>query len=370
MMNKTVLKLYSIMFFGVITLSNCNSKKNAYHSFEVIVETDSKTDSIFMYPSYIRQSFLDSTYTYLFKGSLQDAKVRFNGNKPAHPVMFDFLSISKGLSEKFFVENGTTLLFVTFENDTKNVVIEPKMKSDAQKEYEELKKNGLDSIELQYDKAETAIEAERFANARDSLMVDFLKKNPDSYVPLWLMVNSFSRSALKYNQRYDESLRMFSNEVRDSDLFKKFEFALKESKNFVFGAKEIELKNINLDKINFNKNTFSSNKFILLDFWFSNCGPCLREMPKYIPLYQKYKNKGFEIISISTDNTKYIDKWKNIIKDRNFNWTHYLDENGIEADRIGINSYPTTFLIDNQGNMIERDLTTVRLAEFLKSNLD
>ena len=77
-----------------------------------------------------------------------------------------------------------------------------------------------------------------------------------------------------------------------------------------------------MQDINFKKQkiVFSKAKNTLIDFWFSHCGSCINEFPIYKDIYSRYKDKGFEMISISTDETKYIDYWKGIIAKHEIDW--------------------------------------------------
>ena len=43
------------------------------------------------------------------------------------------------------------------------------------------------------------------------------------------------------------------------------------------------------------------SKFLFIDFWASWCGPCIADIPKIKQVYEKYKNKGLEVLSISMD---------------------------------------------------------------------
>ena len=92
-------------------------------------------------------------------------------------------------------------------------------------------------------------------------------------------------------------------------------------------------------------------------------------MPTYRPLYDKYKSDGFEIISISVDKKKDIGNWKKVIEEEGFGWKHYLDLGGLETKKMNISSYPTTFLIDNRGKVIEKDIDVQKLQEFLKKSM-
>ncbi|WP_055446056.1 TlpA family protein disulfide reductase [Lacinutrix mariniflava] len=356
------------LLFLYIVIS-CNNKKEV-NEFEVIIKTDAKTDSLSMYPSFVSKKFLDTTYPFLFKSAIKNGLVNFKGKKLSHPIMFDLLVDGDGLSEKFFIDNGTTELTVSFLDKDKKVIINSKTKSKAQKEYESLKKNGLDSIESLYKKSVGLVkERRRFSAIRDTMIVDFLNDNPDSYVPLWLMTNYFSRFGLKYNKLYDQSLNSFSEEIKNTELFKKLSTSIDETRKKYFLNNKIALKDFDLEFVNFDLGNINENKYILLDFWYTNCKPCLEEMPKYIPLYNKYKDKGFEIISISVDKTNKIQRWKTLIKEKGFNWLHYLDENGTETMKLNIISFPTTFLISSDGKIIERDIKAEKLETFLNSKL-
>ena len=109
--------------------------------------------------------------------------------------------------------------------------------------------------------------------------------------------------------------------------------------------------------INGNNISLSSlkGKIILLDFWASWCGPCRKENPFVVNLYNKYKTKGFEIYSLSLDNNK--DKWINAIQQDGLIWkNHVSDLKGWQsagAAKYMVRSIPQTFLIDKNGIIID-----------------
>lgn len=282
--------------------------------------------------------------------------------------MFDILEEKNGLSDKFFIENSKTEILLDFKDKINTIHIPANFKSKAQVEYEELKKLGLKEVENLYKKTKTVEERMFLKYKRDSVIVNYIHKNPESYVPLWLMINYFPHRDKAYNKLYGKSLGLFSNEIKKTDLFQKFKTAIADSKKTI-SNKLLSLKNIDLETIEFKLTDIKDKKYILLDFWYSNCAPCLSEMPNYIPLYQKYKNIGFEIVSISVDKTNKIQDWKDTIKERDFDWIHYLDENRKEADKLNIFSFPTTFLIDDEGTVIEKNITYEKLKSFLDIKL-
>ena len=136
--------------------------------------------------------------------------------------------------------------------------------------------------------------------------------------------------------------------------------SLKLSENLKFPEFEIQDKKIS---------SAFGKKYTFIDFWFSHCGPCLNDFPKYKEVYTKYKNLGLEIIGISTDRTKDIDDWKKVIKEKDLNWLQLLDENGIESHQFNINAFPTTFLLNSEGIIIKKDISPEELEIFLEKNL-
>lgn len=107
-------------------------------------------------------------------------------------------------------------------------------------------------------------------------------------------------------------------------------------------------------------------KVVLVDFWASWCGPCRREMPNLVDLYAKYKNKNFEIVGVSLDQSG--EAWKNAIKQLNISWPQmsdlkYWDCEG--AKLYAVSSIPHTVLIDKDGTILARGLAGEALQEKL-----
>ena len=112
-------------------------------------------------------------------------------------------------------------------------------------------------------------------------------------------------------------------------------------------------------------------KVVLLDFWASWCGPCRKENPNVVKLYNQYKSKGFEILGVSLDTDK--EKWKNAIEQDGLTWKHISDLGGWRssaASLYGVSSIPATFLLDKEGKLIAKGLRGQalenKLAELLK----
>ncbi len=108
-------------------------------------------------------------------------------------------------------------------------------------------------------------------------------------------------------------------------------------------------------------------KYVLLDFWGSWCTFCRKEHPNLIKEYEKYKEKGFTVISVAADDDK--NKWIGAIrKDGIGRWTHVSDLKGTNnevAKLYFVKGYPSNFLIDPNGIIIAQNLRGEDLGKTL-----
>ncbi|QEC45967.1 AhpC/TSA family protein [Pseudobacter ginsenosidimutans] len=130
------------------------------------------------------------------------------------------------------------------------------------------------------------------------------------------------------------------------------------SKAHLFTKKDINGQDLSLADL--------KGKYVLVDFWASWCVPCRKGNPHLLSLYSKYKDKGFEIIGISDDDSNH-EAWKKAVeKDGIGVWKHVLrgldmkkkmagEENPEDvSDYYGIHSLPTKILIDPNGVIVGR----------------
>lgn len=110
-------------------------------------------------------------------------------------------------------------------------------------------------------------------------------------------------------------------------------------------------------------------KVTIVDFWAAWCRPCRAENPNLVRLYDKYKDKGLSIMGVSLDRS--ADDWKRAIEKDGLTWNHvsntsYFDE---IAKLYNVDAIPATFILDENGVIVDRDLRGILLENRIEELL-
>ena len=120
-----------------------------------------------------------------------------------------------------------------------------------------------------------------------------------------------------------------------------------------YTVKDLELNDVAL------ADYIKDNKVTMINFWGTFCGPCLSEMPDLGEIERRYKDKGFEIVGLTTDvadlegnyDESTIDDVRAIIEDTGITYPILVAPAQLMVD-IGLQYVPTTYFLDSEGNVL------------------
>lgn len=216
---------------------------------------------------------------------------------------------------------------------------------------------------------------------------NYIINNPNSYFPLWECIDDYIKNNRFKNNisLIKNTLRYFSETIKKTDLYKNFIDAIKQDSIDAIKQDSIELidkitliKGIQLPdfklnkKINITKEYFKNYKLTLVDFWATWCKPCVESFPEMVKMYNQYKTKGVNFISIAEETTPEKFKLANdILKKNRVEWINYFDKNKELNKKIIYEGIPFQILVDKDGKVItavSSDLETIKqtIEEYLK----
>lgn len=199
----------------------------------------------------------------------------------------------------------------------------------------------------------------------DSLFRVYASNHPNSQVTLWKMVERLEN--LGFNSEYKSIFERLPDKLQNSLIGRRFYTDILEMEvlrnGSVFPA--IRFENTRGEILSFDS-TLLGKSFTLVDFWFTDCSPCRQQFPEFKRLFSRYKDSGFQIVGISIDGASKINAWKNIISKEMLVWHQLLDKGGVVTQQLGINAFPTNFMLDRNGEIIKKNITLTELESLLK----
>ena len=312
--------------------------------------------------------------TILGLGSSQKNLMLFIGQKQ------DSISITANHSDVFTDFNiegsESSLILKQYFFDRLNII---NQLNETQKKLQAL------PFEKQIERENLILESQVIKNAFNKLKTDFIlnnKNSPAIFLALYdisdpvteydmleviaeSISNNFSNTVFQQQaiMRINKAKQQIAMIEQQSAMQEQQKNAMKNAGLFVGGnAPELTYSGVNGESISLSS---LKGKVVLLDFWASWCGPCRKENPFVVNLYNKYKNRGFDIYSFSLDNNK--EKWIQAINQDQLSWkNHVSDLKGWQsagAAKYMIKSIPQTFLIDRKGIIAEIGLRGAELEQ-------
>lgn len=214
-----------------------------------------------------------------------------------------------------------------------------------------------------------AIQAEaRPVHAKIEKALDsFIYSHPDSYVTVDLIAEN--KTAVIDPVTFDPFYKILSKRVLESTAGKRLTAKYDKAKQISVG-KAVDFTQTD-DKGNEFKLSSLKGKYVLVDFWASWCVPCRAENPHLLKAYNQLKDKKFEIVGISLDETKAA--WLNAVKHDGMPWIQVSDLKGFKSEiavKYGISAIPQNFLINPDGVIVAKNLrgedVNEKIAAFIK----
>jgi peroxiredoxin len=200
----------------------------------------------------------------------------------------------------------------------------------------------------------------------DRILLAYTKTHPNSYIAFWKLVQLLS---FGYQEIFDAILPEFSDGIKNTPSGLLFKTKLAAAGVLGKGKMFPVINCVDENDKKLNVNDLKRSKYTLIDFWYSNCAPCIGTFPGLRRVYDQYNKHGFEIIGISVDPKGKGKDWQRIISEHKLVWRHYWDKDGVEASRLSIRAFPKNLLLDENGKIIKEDMKEEELSEFLSKNL-
>ncbi len=193
--------------------------------------------------------------------------------------------------------------------------------------------------------------------------IDFVKNNPSSFLSLMILQSHTQNQTIAKDsiiELYEHLSAKIKKGPTNEYLIESLELKTKDLKigdvapNFSAPRPNGEMASLNQMK----------SKVTLLDFWASWCKPCRIHSPELVKLYHKYASRGFNIISLSLDDSR--DDWLQAIEDDGLgSWDHISNLKPIDdpiAKNYGVLGIPYYIVLDSVGKIqrIEHDFRLIK----------
>ncbi|MFS4418640.1 redoxin domain-containing protein [Maribacter sp. 2307ULW6-5] len=204
----------------------------------------------------------------------------------------------------------------------------------------------------------------------------FIADHPNGLISAMLLERAVATQNMKASE-IEEMFQALTPEIQNSVQGKKVSEGLEKlkqaeiaGKNTAIGAKAPNFSGPNPDGDIVALNDVLG-KATLIDFWAAWCRPCRAENPNIVSVYNKYHDKGFNVIGVSLDRT--AEAWKKAIEDDGLVW-HQISNIAYFDDEIArlynVNAIPAAFLLDENGVIVAKNLRGADLEREVAKLLD
>jgi len=367
------------MFSIIFSLIACNSNSSGY-------KIDGHIEGVEDGLRVTMRTIKDGQPAVVDTTSLKNGNFTFLGNIEHSDIHFFNIENVPG-SLPFILENKE-MKFTIYKDSINLSKIEGSVQNNVAQEYMRISakyKQQNRDLRQQFQEARANQDTAFLSSYRDKMNdfremnrqfnIKYAKENNSSLFSVLLLENLTGSNSIAFSEA-NEMFNAYSKELQETPAGKrvktKIDAVMATEVGAIapdFTAPDPEGKEITLGAI--------KGKVTIIDFWAAWCGPCRRENPNVVKVYEKYHEKGLEIIGVSLDGTpKQKDAkqaWLNAIEKDGLTW-HQVSNlnyfNGPVAKKYNIRSIPATFILDSEGKIIAKNVRGSALEKKISELLD
>ncbi|MFL1896669.1 redoxin domain-containing protein [Aquimarina sp. 2-A2] len=369
-------RIFLLLLAISITLSCQNEKKDSYIIYG---STSGFENGTSVYVNALSQSnrpaVIDST-------TIQDGK--FEIELPSVEQMdFNYLTFNKVPGNVLYLAENNPIEMTIYKDSLRSSKIDGGSENDLFFEYlikvQDYNKKRIE-LNNQYQIASKLKETEKAQNLATQLSdmfnqekayrTEIAKNNPNSIVSVMALTDLLNLKVVPARQ-IKELYTTVDDSLKKTRLGKNLDQLIRNSVGRIdvgseavsFSAPSPEGTTVSLKD--------AMGKLTIIDFWASWCKPCRIENPNVVRVYNKYHDKGLNIIGVSLDRDKK--KWLEAIAADDLQWSHVSNLQFWQepiAKLYGVRSIPATFLLDENGKIIAKNLRGAALETKIAELLD
>lgn len=346
---------------GLVLLASCNSTPEGFMVNATVTGDLQNGTQVFLKTTDSLNQLMDVDTT-----TVENGTFAFSGAQLEPKLHYIFVEANRG-NIPFILENGT--IDVKFQKDSMNYA---SLKGTPQNELfmnflgesrqlsqrARSMQDDMRRAAQQQDTATVTALREEYMEFQDDVKnfnIDFAKENPSALISV-LIINNLMMSKTLPRDEIMELYEALTPEMKASEQGEILKKQLDQSKNTDIGgvAPEFSAPTPDGDLLALSE---VKGKLTLIDFWAAWCRPCRAENPNIVNVYNKYHDKGLNIIGVSLD--ARAEDWNKAIEADGLAWNHISNLKRFQdpiARLYNINAIPAAFLLDENGVIIAKDL--------------
>ncbi|MFK5981637.1 MAG: TlpA disulfide reductase family protein [Flavobacteriaceae bacterium] len=353
-----------LFLFISLTIISCNNTDNSTYKISGNVIGFEEGTNIFVFKIDDKnQSIAIDTLV------VKDNKISGVYSK-SDVLTINYLQIENTRGNILYFPENTDLEVLIDKNDLASSYITGSKQNDSYKEHKE-RMNGFNNQRVE--------KTEKFKQARRNQDVKLASQIQEEIKDIALYENAYKTQFVKENPNSLFSVLLLSEMVNRKDIpamdaaiiankFSPKISSTQSGKSLITLIASLKKADVGGLAPNFSAATPQGEKlalndvlgkYTIIDFWASWCKPCRRENPNVVRVYNEYHDKGLNIISVSLDKAGQKERWIKAIEDDKMNWHHVSNLQGWNepiAKMYSVRSIPATFLLDEKGNIIAKNL--------------